>query len=338
MNAELELLPHALESAFELLAPNGVLAVISFHSLEDRIVKRFVARAGPGLHLPAGHAGVRVRANPRRRTAQYSRDHAQRRRGPPKSRDRVRHGCVRCASWRRHERPGTRGRSGPRAARAGPDPAGSAPRPRAGRPAPRTAAHPRARLLVRWLWVPALAVMLGGIVFINAATLRLSTRSSLTLQRTSEAQSEIVNLNQALQQTDAQVRNAADAAAWDEAGGGVPGDVPERAEPDAVGRWTDARVRDRVVRGRVPPRGSGSARRRAGAAPPSRLRCRGATGPGESGCSVRLAVVGIAAMILRAGWLGTVDSSWLSAVAAGQQQKTDHQCRAAGGDRRPQRI
>jgi len=51
--------------------------------------------------------------------------------------------------------------------------------------------------------------MLGGIVFINAATLRLSTRSSLTLQRTSEAQSEIVNLNQALQQTDAQVRNAA---------------------------------------------------------------------------------------------------------------------------------
>ena len=77
------------------------------------------------------------------------------------------------------------------------------------RPAPRTAARPRARLLVRWLWVPALAVMLGGIVFINAATLRLSTRSSLTLQRTSEAQSEIVNLNQALQQTDAQVRNAA---------------------------------------------------------------------------------------------------------------------------------
>ncbi len=77
------------------------------------------------------------------------------------------------------------------------------------RPAPRTAARPRARLLVRWLWVPALAVMLGGIVFINAASLRLSTRSSLTLQRSSEAQSEIVNLNQALQQTDAQVRNAA---------------------------------------------------------------------------------------------------------------------------------
>ncbi len=57
--------------------------------------------------------------------------------------------------------------------------------------------------------MPGLAVLLGGIVFLNVATLRLSTRSSLTLQRTSEAQSEIVNLNQALQQTDAQVRNAA---------------------------------------------------------------------------------------------------------------------------------
>jgi len=84
------------------------------------------------------------------------------------------------------------------------------PRP-ARRPAPRTAPRTRSRtgVLVRWLWVPALAVLLGGIVFINAATLRLSTRSSLTLQRTSEAQSEIVNLNQVLQQTDAQVRNAA---------------------------------------------------------------------------------------------------------------------------------
>lgn len=81
------------------------------------------------------------------------------------------------------------------------------------RAAPRTRTRPRThartRVLVRWAWVPALAIALGGIVFINAATLRLSTRSSLTLQRTGEAQSEIVNLNQVLQQTDAQVRNAA---------------------------------------------------------------------------------------------------------------------------------
>jgi|NGEPerStandDraft_6_1074524.scaffolds.fasta_scaffold177058_2 hypothetical protein len=59
------------------------------------------------------------------------------------------------------------------------------------------------------MWVPALAVMLGGIIWINAATLRLSTRSSLTIQRANEAQSEIINLNAALQQEDAQVRIAA---------------------------------------------------------------------------------------------------------------------------------
>jgi cell division protein FtsI (penicillin-binding protein 3) len=35
-----------------------------------------------------------------------------------------------------------------------------------------------------------------------------------------------------------------------------------------------------------------------------------------------LAIVGVALMIARAGWLGTVDSGWLSAVAASQQEKT----------------
>ncbi len=88
------------------------------------------------------------------------------------------------------------------------------PRPRRrarAQPAPRTRTRTRTRAQTvrRWLWVPGLAVMLGGIVFINAATLRLSTRSSLTMQRSSEAQSEVVNLNQALQQEDAQVRTAA---------------------------------------------------------------------------------------------------------------------------------
>jgi hypothetical protein len=79
------------------------------------------------------------------------------------------------------------------------------------RPSSRTAARPRrhVHVLVRWMWVPALAVMLGGIIWINAATLRLSTRSSLTIQRANEAQSEIINLNAALQQEDAQVRIAA---------------------------------------------------------------------------------------------------------------------------------
>jgi 16S rRNA (cytosine1402-N4)-methyltransferase len=44
INAELEELQQALEASLHVLRPGGRLVVISFHSLEDRIVKQFIAK------------------------------------------------------------------------------------------------------------------------------------------------------------------------------------------------------------------------------------------------------------------------------------------------------
>jgi 16S rRNA (cytosine1402-N4)-methyltransferase len=44
INSELEELQQALEASLEVLQQGGRLAVISFHSLEDRIVKQFIAK------------------------------------------------------------------------------------------------------------------------------------------------------------------------------------------------------------------------------------------------------------------------------------------------------
>jgi len=86
VNAELEELGQTLEATLDVLQPGGRLVVISFHSLEDRIVKRFIARhareafdrrapfAAPAPCLLRALARVRpgaaeVAGNPRARSA-----------------------------------------------------------------------------------------------------------------------------------------------------------------------------------------------------------------------------------------------------------------------------
>ena len=54
INSELEEVERALHGALQVLAPQGRLAVISFHSLEDRIVKQFIRRQEKGPEIPHG--------------------------------------------------------------------------------------------------------------------------------------------------------------------------------------------------------------------------------------------------------------------------------------------
>jgi 16S rRNA (cytosine1402-N4)-methyltransferase len=89
VNGELEELHDLLDRVCDLLAVGGRLVVISFHSLEDRIVKRFIRDESRGAALPKGlpvrddqlqrrlkpiagavrASDAEVRANPRSRSA-----------------------------------------------------------------------------------------------------------------------------------------------------------------------------------------------------------------------------------------------------------------------------
>ena len=54
INSELEEVERAMEGALEVLAPAGRLAIISFHSLEDRLVKQFIRKQEKGPEVPRG--------------------------------------------------------------------------------------------------------------------------------------------------------------------------------------------------------------------------------------------------------------------------------------------
>ncbi len=73
VNDELSVLKEALSAWWSLLAPGGRIAVISFHSLEDRIVKQWMVRLEDEKRVitkkPISPSALETKSNPRARSA-----------------------------------------------------------------------------------------------------------------------------------------------------------------------------------------------------------------------------------------------------------------------------
>jgi len=64
VNSELEVIRRVLPHAIEVLRPGGILGVISFHSLEDRIVKKLFQHEASDKQDTRGLAGLFLEKEP----------------------------------------------------------------------------------------------------------------------------------------------------------------------------------------------------------------------------------------------------------------------------------
>lgn len=106
--------------------------------------------------------------------------------------------------------PAPRPRTRPAAA---PDPR---PRTRPAQARPRARQRPRAvpvqaRIRSAWVVIPLIAVILGGIVFVNVAKLSMTNRTSQVIERARSVESETARLKATLDAKDAAVRASAQA-------------------------------------------------------------------------------------------------------------------------------
>ena len=221
VNDELGALEAALPAAVRMLRPGGRIAVISFHSLEDRIVKQFIREQARGCTCPPEFPICTCGNEPvlRDLTRKPLRPGAARARGEPARRlrkaSRRREGRSVVASWA-----GTARVDSPPVARPRRVPADAiAPRRRA-----------RTRPFGGVVWIVVLAVLLAGVVAVNVAVLQLNVRLDELGRERIELQGETKRLSSQLSSASANARIESQARVEARARARRPGaDLPRAA-------------------------------------------------------------------------------------------------------------